>query len=313
MYTTMNWTSTDHDPDFFALLLVSEKSIQEYDRLASGSVNRRKSLAFKVFENIKIDVPSLAEQRRIVDLVGSIDNYIDALQGQIDATRTARQGVLSELLSNPGDGWQSTTLGEAFEIRMGRQRSPKNSSGPHMVNYLRAANIKDGQLLLEDVKEMNFSPEEQAIFSLKSGDVLVTEGCGSRTEIGASAKWDSEISGVVCFQNTLLRMRSVEGVSCSAFAEAVARYFYSTGRWAEISSGTNIFHIGAKRAEAIPINLPPVADQQRIVGLIGSFDDQISALATQIDIARQTRSGVLSELLSGDRLLDEPYDKAVGW
>ena len=297
----------------FINCLMLELLLNAVDYTNYAVFGTRSKLTQASMKSIRLVVPPLSEQRRIVDLVGSIDNYIDALEKQIDATRTARQGVLSELLSNPGDNWQWTTLGKAFEIRMGRQRSPKNASGPHMVKYLRAANIKDGQLLLDDVKEMNFSPEEQATFSLKSGDVLVTEGCGSRTEIGASAKWDSEISGVVCFQNTLLRMRSVEGVSCSAFAEVVARYFYSSGRWAEISSGTNIFHIGAKRAEAMPINLPPAADQQQIVGLIGSFDEQISALETQIAAARETRSGVLSELLSGDRLLDESYDKAVGW
>ena len=61
------------------------------------------------------------------------------------------------------------------------------------------------------------------------------------------------------------------------------------------------------------IAVPPIEEQKRIVDLIGSFDEQISALERQVDAARGTRSGVLAELLSGDRLLDESYDKAVGW
>ena len=261
---------------------------------------------------IPLSVPPLAEQRRIVDLVGSIDTYIDSLETQIEATRTARSALLSELLSNPGDDWQETTLGEAFDIRMGRQRSPKNASGTHMVSYLRAANVKDGELLLGDVKQMNFSPEEQATFRLEPGDVLVTEGCGSREEVGASARWNSELAGVVCFQNTLLRMRQVDGTTSAGFAEVVARYFYSNGRWADVASGTNIFHIGANRAVAMPFDLPPLAEQQRIVDLVGSFDEQISSLESQVESVRALRSGVLSELLSGERLLDESYDMAVG-
>lgn len=192
--------------------------------------------------------------------------------------------------------WQSTTLGTAFDIRMGRQRSPKNASGAHMVAYLRAANIKDGELLLHDVKKMNFSPDEQATFRLDPGDVLVTEGCGSRDEVGASARWDSQIDGPVCFQNTLLRMRCVNGLTTPGFAEVIARFFYSSGRWADVASGTNIFHIGAKRAEAIPINLPPLEQQRRIVDLIGSIDTCIDRLEGQIDATRAARAGVLSEL-----------------
>jgi type I restriction enzyme S subunit len=56
-----------------------------------------------------------------------------------------------------------------------------------MVPYLRAANIKDGYLDLSDIKEMNFTPDEQRVFSLNPGDVLVSEGAGSLQAVGASA------------------------------------------------------------------------------------------------------------------------------
>jgi type I restriction enzyme S subunit len=283
----------------------------ELEDLASGTTNQIE-LSRQAISALRVDLPPLAEQQRIVDLVGSIDAYITALDDQITATRTARGALLSELLSSPGADWQTTTLGHAFEIRMGRQRSPKNATGPNMVRYLRAANVKDGELLLGDVKKMNFSPDEQATFGLEPGDVLVTEGCGSRAEVGASARWASEIDGMVCFQNTLLRMRRVRGVTSSGFAEVIARYFYSSGKWADEASGTSIFHIGAKRAEAILIDLPPLAEQRSIVDLAGSFDDQVAALEAQVGAVRGLRSGVLSELLSGERLLDESYDVVVG-
>ncbi len=51
-----------------------------------------------------------------------------------------------------------------------------------MVPYLRAANVKDGRLDLEDVKSMDFSPAEQVILGLQAGDVLVR---GSRQSRGS--------------------------------------------------------------------------------------------------------------------------------
>ena len=48
---------------------------------------------------LKISLPPLSEQRRIVDLVGAIDACIDALEVQVEADRIARAGVLAELLS----------------------------------------------------------------------------------------------------------------------------------------------------------------------------------------------------------------------
>jgi hypothetical protein len=103
--------------------------------------------------------------------------------------------------------WDSKTLRGVAEVVLGRQRTPQQADGPHMVPYLRAANVRDGQLDLIDVMSMNFSPSEQQIFSLRSGDVLVTEGSGSLSTVGASAAWSGELRGTVCFQNTLLRMR----------------------------------------------------------------------------------------------------------
>src|SRR6476469_684584 len=54
----------------------------------------------------------------------------------------------------------------------------------------------NGYLDLTDVKQMNFTPTEQRVFSLKPGDVLVTEGSGSLSAVGASAVWNDEIEGL---------------------------------------------------------------------------------------------------------------------
>ena len=71
----------------------------------------------------------------------------------------------------------------------------------------RATNVSDGRLNLDEVKETNFTPSQQSVFALRPGDVLVTEGSGSLGTVGASAAWQEEIPGTVCFQNTLLRLR----------------------------------------------------------------------------------------------------------
>lgn len=101
-----------------------------------------------------------------------------------------------------------------------------------MVPYLRAANVKDGYLDLSDVKEMNFTPDEQRVFSLRPGDVLVSEGAGSLAAVGASAVWDGSLAGVVCFQNTLLRLRPMSAVTSSRFLAWWARHAYASGLFA---------------------------------------------------------------------------------
>ncbi|WP_159054553.1 restriction endonuclease subunit S [Streptomyces dysideae] len=148
-----------------------------------------------------------------------------------------------------------------------------------MVPYLRAANVKDGVLDLSDVKQMNFTPAEQQVFSLRPGDVLVTEGSGSLGSVGASAVWRGELEGVVCFQNTLLRLRPREGITEGRFLEWWARSAFGSGVFASVATGANIYHISAERVRALPIALPRVDEQARIAAFLDAETARIDQLA----------------------------------
>src|SRR5690242_19856876 len=95
-------------------------------------------------------------------------------------------------------GWVHASLQDVADVRLGRQRSPKNHSGPNMRPYLLAANVAWSGLSLNDVKEMNFSREEAERYQLREGDVLVSEASGSIGEVGKPAVWRGQIADC-CF------------------------------------------------------------------------------------------------------------------
>jgi type I restriction enzyme S subunit len=105
-------------------------------------------------------------------------------------------------LSPLPSGWTEARLDELADVRLGRQRSPKNHLGDRMRPYLRAANVTWNGLDLADVKDMNFSELESDVYELQRGDVLVAEASGSASEVGKPALWNGEIDSC-CFQNTL--------------------------------------------------------------------------------------------------------------
>ncbi|MEW2518958.1 restriction endonuclease subunit S [Actinacidiphila alni] len=158
-----------------------------------------------------------------------------------------------------------------------------------MVRYLRAANVKDGILDLTDVQSMNFTPNEQAIFSLKPGDVLVTEGSGSLTSVGAAAVWRGELDGTICFQNTLLRLRPRAGVD-GRYLEWWARAAFGAGVFASIASGANIYHVSAERVRALPISLPSSEEQRRIADFL---DAETARIDQMVDL-RESQQQILA-------------------
>lgn len=164
-----------------------------------------------------------------------------------------------------------------------------------MIPYIRAANVKDGRLEVADVLRMNFTEDEQLRFGLRHGDVLVTEGCGSPLELGASAQWRDDLPGVVGFQNHVLRLRSVENISDSDFLLAVARWCHHGLRWLEASSGTSILNISLGRAQKVLVPAPPFATQRAIGAVLRSFDEAIEINERRIEVLEDVARSLYRE------------------
>lgn len=206
--------------------------------------------------------------------------------------------------------WPTRPLRAVAEVALGRQRSPQHAEGPNMVPYLRAANVVDGRLDLSNVLSMNFTPNEQRIFSLRRGDVLVTEGSGSLRSVGATAVYDGEIAGTVCFQNTLLRLRPRNDAVDGRFLQWWARATYAAGTFASVASGANIHHVSAQRVRALSIRVPPIEEQRRIA----DFLDAETARIAGLEDARRQQVSLLRERLAS-QWSDQVDNLAVahGW
>ena len=268
--------------------------------------NTQDNLNAEQVGNFPFPAMGLAEQRAIAD-------YLDTETARIDALITKKQQLIHLLeerwmtdLANvfaADSGGESRRVGAYAEVVLGRQRSPKHEIGDYQKNYLRAANVKAGHLDLSDVKKMNFDPIETTRFRLEAGDVLVTEGSGSRSAVGASAVWRGEITGEVCFQNTLLRMRPRQGVQ-ARFLAWWAQFAHSSGLFAEIAGGANIYHLSAERVRDIPMRKYSDLEQQAIsLKLDDSWalhDLAKQKLVQQVSLLADRRTALISAAVIGD-------------
>lgn len=202
------------------------------------------------------------------------------------------------------------------EVALGRQRSPQYEEGSHMTPYLRAANVKDGVLDLSDVKEMNFPPPGQQIFSLHQGDVLVTEGSGSLRSVGASAVWLDEMESPVCFQNTLLRLRPRPGTD-SRFLAWWCRHAFADGIFASVALGANIFHVSAERVRALPLRYVPLSAQRAIADYldreIGRIDALIEKKQHLLGLLDERRMAAMADGVSGRFTSNRLLPSTLSW
>ena len=197
-------------------------------------------------------------------------------------------------------GWAKTNVGEVGDVRLGRQRSPKNRSADFPTKYVRAANITWAGLDLSDVLDMDFRPSEVASYRLLPGDVLLSEASGSAGEVGKPAIWSGELENC-CFQNTVIRFRPT-AVS-SKFALIAFLHFARNSVFARVSKGVGIHHLSADRFASMPFLLPPEEEQGRIVAkieeLLSDLDAGLAALKRAKANLKRYRAAVLKAAVEG--------------
>lgn len=259
---------------------------------STGSITRR--IKWRQITKFEFALPPLDEQQRIVELLSTTDGAIQRYTRVADLTEFWIHSYFHRCVSRSS----RARLGDVAAVDLGRQRAPKFDSGSNMLPYVRAANVKAGRLLLDDVLRMHFDQSEVARLKLRSGDVLVTEGCGSLAEIGANAVWNDEMTGDVCFQNTVLRLRTTSQQLDPGFLGLWAAQTFVAGGFAEIATGTSIYHLGAKRTADMQMPLPPVEQQRQIVRAVDAGRSATEGARASADRLRDLRRSLLSQLLN---------------
>jgi type I restriction enzyme S subunit len=257
-----------------------------------------------------VSLPPIEEQKRIVDVVSSVDAYIDTLQERADTTRAARNAVLHELISACGDDWTETTIGSECIVKGGK-RLPKGtpwSENPTAHPYIRATDFRNGRI---DTSNLVYVPEDVwpvvSRYVVQASDVLITIA----GTIGAIALVPSSHIGANLTENAAL----IRPASASLDSEFLYLWLLSDDaqrQIADLTIGTTQQKLGLFRIESIQLRLPPFDEQKRIVEIVLSMDDVVQKTEQAVTDAKNLRSGLLSDLLSGKHEIPASYDKYVG-
>ena len=84
---------------FMHRLLKTDLYRQAFKSATASSVDRRGSLRWPAFSNIKVKLPSLAEQAAIVEVISDMDAELTVLEARRAKTVALKQGMMQELLT----------------------------------------------------------------------------------------------------------------------------------------------------------------------------------------------------------------------
>jgi type I restriction enzyme S subunit len=298
-------------PRYLCYLLEYYARTKAFAEFTSGSTIAH--LPQEDLRNLPVVIPPRGEQGRIVAAIEQQFSWLDAGVAALSrATRRLRVLRDRDILALVAASGETRRLGDIAEIRLGRQRSPKNHLGPDMHSYLRAANVTWSGLDLRDVKQMNFSPSETSVYALRPGDVLVSEASGSASEVGKPAIWDGSIPSC-CFQNTLLRVRST--LLMPHYLYFVLLAHARSGTFARKSKGVGIHHLSKSGLSDLVVPVPPQSLQKELAARASTRQATIQRLSEEVDRqlkrAHVLRSSILSMAFSGKLAPQDPADEPI--
>lgn len=191
--------------------------------------------------------------------------------------------------------WPVVLLGEVAETALGKMLDRGRSRGHAHVPYLRNINVQWGRVDTDDLLTMELADDERERFGVREGDLLVCEG----GEIGRCAIWRGR-DDYIAYQKALHRIRPSESLD-ARFLRYLLEHHSLSGTLAGLSTGTTIAHLPQQQLRRVPVPLPPVEEQRRIVDLL---EDHLSRL----DAAEQSIRRSLARLVS---LRDAALSQAV--
>lgn len=291
------------DVDFVGILLQSNLLRERYDAISIGTIPRRRRAPWQDFLKIRVALPPLDAQRRIVDLIAALDEVrrlLDLSAGRSAAARDALTGCVQS------DG-SDVRISEIADVSQGRSL-PSQVQGE-----------QSGDIPWFKIADMTTAPNvlgyRQAATSFTSdevrrlGGVIVPVGAVVFPRVGAAVLTEKkrvmDVAGALDENHLILTPRKQED---SELLLAVMERF----RLASLVQQGAVPSLNMAKMRSTIVRWPSDRVAANVTGALGESRRMARKLKTLIQQHQSFRVKLLSALLSGEHEIPGSYDDLVG-
>lgn len=289
-------------PQFLYYTMLSRSFFAKVDAAAIGAAQRTVSLT--ALRNIEIEIPSLQEQKRIVDTLSAYDDLIENNQKQIELLEESAQRLYKEWfidLRFPGHetttitegvplGWRLDEIKSVVSLLSGYAFKSSDFVDDGKYKIVTIKNVQDGNFDGQNVNAISEIPSKMPSHCiLKNGDILLS----LTGNVGRVCMVNGE--------NYLLNQRVAK------LHSKYPAYAYCLFRSKDMFDIMNNLANGAAQQNLSPIR----TENTRILipngELISNFENMVSPMIEKIlllnksnDDLRQARDRLLPKLMNGE-------------
>ena len=240
------------------------------------------------YSKIKVSIPSLDEQSRIVsridELFSEIDKAVDTLKATKEQLAVYRQSVLKDAFACITE---YIPFGKIISSRLGKMLDKQKNVGVP-CKYLRNINVRWFSFDLSDLQDMKIEESEFEKYTICKNDLVICEG----GEPGRCAVWEKDET--IFYQKALHRVRFTVKAEPRLYMYYLW-YIAQNGLLNKFYTGTGIKHLTGQSLEKIPVPITDIEEQKRLLELIemrlsvcDSIEKTVDAALAQADAMQQS-------------------------
>jgi len=226
----------------------------------------------KAIDKAKSKILDLAIHGKLVPQDPNDEPAIDLLK-RINPKFETCSDSLYETLPN---GWEVCIMNDIASSELGKTLDKEKNKGEYKP-YLCSINVFWNHFVLNEMKQMRFEINELEHYSIHQGDLVICEG----GDAGRCAVWPNSYS--VLFQNAIHRVRFKENID-SYFYMYVIMYLKNKHILDNYCKGVTIKHFTKTALLSLPVPLPPINEQLRIVAKIEELFAVLDSIKESLEV-----------------------------
>ena len=302
----------DRDFLFYYLLFKKEYLVNQ------GKGGAQPNISQEIIKALKIPVPPLNEQKRIVEKIeeefGKIDEGVEKLKLAQEQIKQFRQSVLKSAFD--GKLYKTTKWEEVYfkDIVHSYKNglSKRNGNGNVSTVVLRLADIDGFNISLQNLRRINLTEKEIENYSIDYNDMLIIRVNGSEDIVGKFILYNLEAQFIYC--DHLIRLKYNQDLILPKFLfyyaqTPVVRDYIKKNKVSTAGQNT----VNQTVLNAMKIFLPTIKEQEQVIREIEKrfevADDAERVITENLEKAEQLKQSILKKAFEGRLVSQDPTDE----